>query len=155
MLEAVPRHWYSWHYDLMEGVTRLAEVRVSSWRDAGQLTVGQNTFRVYRKGLCKGAFLLESDGSILAQAEKPSVFRRSLDIQHQGRHYILKTAGLFGRRVVLLDGPLEVGSLTRTILGRRAKVNLPEELSPPLKGFVVWLAVVLWKRGGAATMATP
>jgi hypothetical protein len=147
MLEAIPRHWYSWHYDLMEGVTHLAEVRVSSWRDAGQLTVGQNTFRVYRQGLFKGAFLLESDASILAQAEKPSAFGRSLDIQHQGRHYILKTVSVFGRKLVLLDGSVEIGS--RTIFGRRATVNLPEDLPAPLKAFIVWLAVLLWKRDAA------
>jgi len=149
MPEAIPRHWYSWHYDLMEGVTRLAEVRVSSWRDAGQLTVGQNIFRVYRQGLCKGTFLLESNGSILAQAEKPSVFRRWLDIQHQGRHYILKTVSVFGRKLVLLDGSVEIGSLTRTIFSRQATVNLPEDLPAPLKAFIVWLAVLLWKRDAA------
>ena len=150
MLEAIPRHWYSWHDDLMEGVTRLAEVRVSSWRDAGQLTVGQNTFRVYRQGLFKGAFLLESNGSILAQAEKPSVFRRWLDIQHQGRHYILKTV-VFRRKLVLLDGSMEIGSLTpRGLFSRRATVNLPEDLSAPLKAFIVWLALLMWKRDAAA-----
>ena len=151
MLEAIPRHWYSWHYDLMEGVTRLAEVRVSSWRDAGQLTVGQNTFRVYGQGLFKGAFRLESNGSILAQAEKPSAFRRWLDIQHQDRHYVLKTVSVFGRKLVLLDGSVEVGSLAlRGFFSRRATVNLPEDLSAPLKAFIVWLAVLLWKRDAAA-----
>ena len=150
MLEAIPRHWYSWHYDLMEGVTRLAEVRISSWRDAGQLTVGQNTFRVYRQGLYKGTFFLESNESILAQAEKPSVFWRWLDIQHQDRHYVLKTVSVFGRRLVLLDGSVEIGSLTpRGLFSRRATVNLPEDLPAPLKAFIVWLAVLLWKRDAA------
>jgi hypothetical protein len=156
MLQAIPRHWYSWRYDLVEGTTHLAEVCVSSWRAAGQITVGQNTFKVSRQGMFRGAFLLESsDGSILARAEKPSVFRRSFDIQHQGRHYILKTGSMFGRRLVLLDGMIEVGSLTaRSILSRRAEVNLPEDLPAPVKAFVVWLSVLLWKRasdGGGTT----
>jgi hypothetical protein len=113
--------------------------------------VDQNTFRVYREGLFRGAFLLESNASILAQAEKPSVFRRWLDIQHQGRHYILKTVSVFRRKLVLLDGSMEIGSLTpRGFFSRRVTVNLPGDLPAPLKAFIVWLALLLWKRDAAA-----
>ena len=146
VLDAVPRHWFSWDFTVMDGSTPLADIDVSWWREKGELTVLGTPYRVYREGLMSGAFLLESAGSIVARAEKPSAFRRVFVIEHGDRHYTLRARSAFRREFVLLDGSTKIGSLKPGLFTRRAKVVLPRDWAPEVKVFTIWLAVILWKR---------
>ncbi|MBM3470135.1 MAG: hypothetical protein FJX73_05000 [Armatimonadetes bacterium] len=94
-----------------------------------------------------GDFVLESGGAVLARAEKPSAFRRSFVIEHEGRRYTLRSRSAFLRAFVLLDGSAEVGSITpEGMLTRRADVTLPLDLPLPVRVFIIWLVLILWRR---------
>lgn len=147
MLTAVPKHWFSWDFTVTEGSQTVAEIDISWWREKGALTVQGVDYRVYREGMMSGDFILESAGSTLARAQKPSAFHRSFAIDHEGRRYILRAESVFRRTFLLLDGDRKIGSLSpEGIFTRRTKVDLPPALPLAVRVFVIWLTVILWKR---------
>jgi hypothetical protein len=147
MLTAVPKRWSSWDFTVLEGSQAVADIDISWWREKGVLTVQGVDYRVYREGMMSGDFILESAGSVLARADKPSAFHRSFTIDHAHTQYTLRAKGVFRRAFLLLDRDREIGSLSpEGIFTRRATVNLPEALPLPVKVFIIWLAVILWKR---------
>lgn len=147
MLTVVPKQWFSWDFTVMEGSRAVAEIDISWWREQGVLTVQGVDYRVYREGMMSGDFILESAGSVLARAEKPSAFHRSFTIDHADRQFTLRAKAVFRRHFLLLDGDGEIGSVSpEGIFTRRATVDLPEALPLPVKVFIIWLTVILWKR---------
>jgi hypothetical protein len=53
----------------------------------------------------------------------------------------------FPRVRFLLEGDKNIGSLSpNSWLGRDASVNLPADWPLAVKTFVIWLAIILWKR---------
>ncbi len=147
MLTAIPKHWLSWDFTVMKGSQAVAEIDISWWREKGVLTVQDVDYRVYREGMMSGDFILESAGSVLARAEKPSAFHRSFIVDHAGRRYTLRAKAVFRRAFLLLDGDRQIGSLSpEGMFTRRATVDLPEALPLPVKVFIIWLTVILWKR---------
>jgi hypothetical protein len=147
MLTATPVRWFSWDFVITEGTQTIAAIDVSWWREAGELAVQGRSYRVYRERLMSGAFILASAGSVLARAEKPSAFRRAFIIEHAGRRYTLRARSPFQRAFELLDGSRLVGAISpEGIFTRRARVDLPEDLPLAMRVFILWLAVVLWRR---------
>ena len=120
---------------------------MSWWREKGRLTIDGATYRVYREAPLSGAFVLEGAGGVLAQAVKPSVFRRAFVIRHAGRDYTLRPKSLFRRAFVLLDGQREVGSVAPvSAFTRKAAADLPHNLPLPVRAFIVWLTLISWRR---------
>ena len=153
-LIASPKRWSSWDFIVTAGSSPVAQIESAWWAEKGVLTIEGVPYRVYREGMMSGDFIIESAGSVLARAEKPSAMRRAFTIRHDGRSYTLRAKATFGRTFLLLAGDREVGSLSpQGLFTRRAAVNLPEELPLPLRMFVLWLAIVLWKRDAGAAAA--
>jgi hypothetical protein len=147
MLTAVPTRWFSWEFTVNDGPRSVATIDVSWWREQGTLTVGGVDHRVYREGMLSGDFILEVAGSVVARARKPSAFRRAFAIEHGRRRYVLQAASAFRRRMVLLEGDRTVGSMSpQSAFTRRADVDLPSDLPLAVRVFIIWLAVLLWKR---------
>jgi hypothetical protein len=147
MLTAVPKQWFSWDFTVTEGSQAVADIDISWWREKGVLTVDGVDYRVYREGMMSGDFILESAGSVLARAQKPSAFYRSFEIASEGMRYTLRAESAFRRTFLLLDGDRKVGSVSpEGVFTRRAIVDLPPALPLALRVFVIWLAVILWKR---------
>jgi hypothetical protein len=151
MLRAVPKHWFSWDFAIRDANRQVAEVKLSSWRERGAIRVDGVEHTVSREGILRGAFVLERGGSVLARAEKPSVFRKMFQIEHRGKRYTLEARSMWRRERVLYDGDREIGAIVPAgLLTRRARVDLPEDLSLVMRLFVVWLTMLLWKRGSDA-----
>lgn len=155
MLTATPTRWYTWNFAVARNDAHLADIDLSWWREKGSLTIEGQRFSVYRERPRAGKFVLESNGAILATAEKPSALRRRLIVEHAGRQYELRPRNLFTRTYDLRDGTTVIGSLSAaTFFGRRMHVDLPDTLPLPVRVFVTWLTVVLWKRGADAASGT-
>ena len=151
MLRMIPKR-FSWTFSLMDGAEPVAHsVDLSWWSDKGELTVQGVTYIARREGFMSGAFVLESTAGVLARATKPSAFRRLLVVEHSGRQYTLRAVSALRREFVLLDGSTRIGSLSpEGAFTRRAAVDLPPALPLPVRAFIVWLAVMLWKHEQAA-----
>ena len=155
-LDLIPKSWTSWNFDVLAGGSVMAEIDVSWWRERGELRVDGCGYVVYREALMSGAFILQSDSTQLARAQKPTWMSRLFVIEHGQKTYTLKSASWLGRAFVLLENGQEVGSVVpQGMLTRKACVTLPNELPKPVQAFVIWLTVLLWKRDsdGAAAAA--
>ena len=160
-LSAIPKQWFSWDFRIMDRARQVAEIDVAWWREQGLLTVLGVPYKVYREGLMRGAFILETAGSVVARAEKPDALFRRVLIEYQGRQFILRAKSVFGREFTLFDGQRDIGWIApEGIFTRRAEARLPEELPLPVKVFILGLVIILWKResdsgpaaGGAGTI---
>jgi hypothetical protein len=155
MLTIVPRRWYSWDFDLVDGDRRLAGLETSRWREKGVLNVDGVEHRVYREGLMSGEFILERDGVVLAHATKPSAFRNAFELNFNGWKYTLRKKSLLSRSFLVESGEREIGSLVpKSMWSRSARVTLPQDWPLPVRAFAIWLTIILWKResdaGGGA-----
>jgi hypothetical protein len=157
MLQIAPVRWFSRDFTVSDGPQRIADIYISWWRERGELTVNGRTFRVSREGMFSGDFVLESTDGVVARASKPSALRRSFVVTHGTAVYTLQAASAFRRRFVLLADDREVGEIAPAgFWSRRATANLPEALPLPVRVFLIWLTVILWKREeeAAATAST-
>jgi hypothetical protein len=147
MLTANPRSWLSWDCTLGKDGESLADIDLSSWREKGNLIVANSAYRVYREGLCSGAFVLESNGTAVARAHKPSAWTRRLVIEIGGAQFELKPESAFTRGFRLLKGKTTIGTLSpASMWSRKINVELPEDMPLLTRAFVVWLTVLLWRR---------
>lgn len=147
MLTATPRSCFSWDYTVSAGDEHLADVDISWWREKGQLVLAGKSYTVYRERPLSGKFILECGGVIVASAEKPSSLTRRMIVEHAGARHELKPANMFSRKFHLHSGPAIVGTLSaRGIFSRRMSVDLPETLPLPVRVFVTWLTIMLWRR---------
>ena len=157
MLQATPRGWFSWNFLVSEGENDVADIRLAMLREAGELVVQDRTYRVNREGIMSGAFVLHEGDQEIARAEKPSAFRRWFQVRHDGKDYMLGAESAFRRKFVLKYGDEPVGSVyPANAFTRKCIVDLPADIPLPVRVFMVWLVIILWKRdsdSGAAVAA--
>ena len=131
----------------MENDRRVAEIKTSSLGENGTLSINGQSCRAYREGVLSGDFFLEYEGQTIARAQKPSAFLNAFNIEYSDRGYSLKKESLIGRSFVLIEGDLEVGSIRpQGLLSRKANVSLPADIPLPVRAFVIWLTILMWKR---------
>ena len=151
MLTAHPKKWYSWDFTLQDAEgRRVADVDLSSWRERGNVVVGQSEYRVRPEGLFR-QFVLEDDVSVRARARKTRLFGCEFEIEFEGDHFTLKKQSMWSHTVVLHQGGEELGVIRHVAWYKRdAHIEMAERLSPVLQAFALWLALLLWKREAAA-----
>ena len=150
MIVAVPKGWFSSDYRLQQPHGTVTEIDVSGWREKAEFEVHGGQYRLSREGLASGAFVLESDGKMLARAVKPSAFRARFQVQFGGRTFELRRGG-WSSNFGLFDGATQVGSIRRAgMFTRRAIIELPHDWPLAAQVFVFWLALVIWNRDQAA-----
>ena len=146
-LQVAPAHWLSSDFTLRQDAKPVADVQLNWWCEKGALTIDRTRYRMYREGWLSGAFLLEREGSVIARAERAGVFRRKYLVRYRDREYTLAPRFAFRRPFVLLDGSQEIGSITRTtVFTREAMADLPDAWPLPVRAFVIWLAMIQWRR---------
>ena len=146
-LTVSPRRWYSWDFAILEGSREVADMDLSAWREKATLTIDGVEYRVSREGLVSGDFLLERGGTVLARATKPSAFWNTFIIHYMGREYTLRKASMWRRTFILDDQGHEIGRIVPHSMWRRdGTATLPPDWPLPVRAFVVWLVIILWKR---------
>jgi hypothetical protein len=147
VLQLVPQGWLGWNFDVLDNGHKIAEIKTSTLPESGKLSIEGASYRAWREGMFSGDFFLGSEVQTIASAQKPSAFRSSFNITHFDKSYTLKKESLVGRSFILLEGDREAGSIRpEGILTRKATVSLPEEIPRPVQLFVIWLAILLWRR---------
>jgi hypothetical protein len=153
-LTMVPKRWYSWDYTVMNGDRTVAVLDLASWRERADIVIGEVTHRVFRERAMGGDFIIEAGGRELARATKPSAFRDTMIVHYGGKDYTLRKPSLWRRAFALMDGERQIGSIAPdTAWTRRATAELPPDWPAPVKAFVIWLVIILWKRDANAGAA--
>jgi hypothetical protein len=146
VLELVPQNWASWRFSVLEDGKSVAEIDMSRWREKGAFVVGGTGYNAYREGVVSGAFILELDGARVATAEKPNAMARRFSVEHAGRSYTWQ-GQVLKRSFVLEENDRAIGSLIpEGILTRKATAEFPYDLPLAVRVFMIWLALIMWKR---------
>jgi hypothetical protein len=146
-MKVVPKRWYSWDFSVMDGGRTIAVLDLSSWRERGEIVIEESTHRVFRERAMSGDFIIQRGDRALAKATKPSAFRHTLVVHYNGKDYTLRKPSIWRRGFVLLDGERQIGSISpESMWTRRATADLPADWPLPIKAFVIWLVIILWKR---------
>ncbi|MEO5822170.1 MAG: hypothetical protein ABIT71_16825 [Vicinamibacteraceae bacterium] len=155
MLQIDQLRWFSWDFTVSRDGRRLAELDISCWRERGVLSVDGASYAITREGFMSGDFRLTGpDNRVIASASKPSLLRRRFEIVHGGRTWTLQPRSAWGRAMTLLVDGRDAGAITPAgAWTRRASASLPDTLPLPVQVFIVWLAVLLWKRDQDAAAA--
>lgn len=132
----------------------LGELETSFLTSNGQLELEEGTYQLYREGWLTGDFLLELDGKVVARAVKPSAFRNRFEIETPDRQLVLLKPSSINRRLIVLDGEKEMGSIYPLgAFTRRTHVDLPDDWSVPIRAFLFWLVFNVWKRANSAEVS--
>ncbi len=154
MLRAIPVSWFSWDFNIFNDDKPLALIDQAWVREAGELVLDGARYKVYREGYFGGAFVLEADGGVVARAVKPSAWRRAFEVEHGNKRYTLKAKSSWGRSFELLDGLTTIGSMRPdSCFTRKAGADFPDSIPLPVRIFMVWLTLLMWKRDSDSAAA--
>ena len=153
MLRAIPNSFFSWKFTIFDEADRhIAGIDIAWVREAGEVRLEGRKYSIYRERPLGGAFVLEEDGKEVARAEKPSALLRSFTVRYGGKQYILQAASPVVRTFVLSENGHPIGTIRpEHALTRKALVDLPADMPLPVRIFMVWLVLVLWKRDGESS----
>jgi hypothetical protein len=155
MLTLIPKSWFSWDFRVIASSGDVALIDRHWFRESASFSVKGRSFNVRRTSLVRGAFTLEHAGVAVAEAKKPSSFRRAFEITIGADHYRLEAATIFGREFVLSHDGISVGGVRpNSFFGRTATAQFPERLPREIQLFMVFLVLVLWKRAADAAAAS-
>jgi hypothetical protein len=156
MLKTIPAHWFTWDCDVFENRIPIAKIGFSVWGEAGELDVqsfvqdgnqdghSDGHYQVYRDS---GSFLLADHQACIAIAEKPNPIFRQFFIKHADSRYELQAVSPTGRTFILQEYGQIVGSIyPARMLTHRAIADLPDAIPLPVRLFIIWLVLTLWKR---------
>ncbi|MBA4389940.1 MAG: hypothetical protein C0399_03280 [Syntrophus sp. (in: bacteria)] len=151
ILSAVPNGWFSWDFTIFDDHKAIAKIDLAWVREAGKLYLDGSNYRVFREGLLNGSFIIEKEGLVLARAEKPSALIRSYKIDYNNKSYTLEAESALRREFVLREDGQTIGSVRpENAFTKKAIIDLPAEIALPVRIFMVWLTLILWKREEAA-----
>ncbi len=154
MLNVEPKGWFSQTFTVRDGDMQVASIDLAAFGEQAEIAIEGRPYTLRRERFASGPFLLESNGVVLARADKPQVLARLFVVENQGRPLTLKHAGGIGRKFVLLAGEQGIGSMGPQRMGGRAAVaNFPSDLPLPTRVFMIWLVLILWRRAAGAAAA--
>lgn len=146
--EAIPQGWFSWSYDLLRGDRIESEIVLESL-DLGTIRHDGETFSVRRTGWTGPWVLTTKAGEPIAEAEKPSPFSYRFLTEHGESRFFFEPEGPFSRAMILYDAEDEepVGCVEpKHMLSRNILAELPVDLSPTFRAFLVWMTLMTWRR---------
>jgi hypothetical protein len=133
---------------MIEPLLLVVALEVAWMRERGRLTfIGGNEYDFYRQGWLGGLFLLEDDGTVLAQADKPNAFTRRFEVTFGFQTLRLAAQSPFTRAFDVYDGDSRIGSIYPDhFFTRKTTIDLPVNIPPPVKVFLFWLVALMWRR---------
>lgn len=151
MLRAIPNGLLSWNFTIFDGDDLIANIDFAWVREEGELHLKGSDCRVFREGFLSGDFILEQECQVFARARKTSAMTRSYQINHYDKTFTLEAEFPMMRGFVLRDGGQTIGSVRpEHAFTRKAIVELPEDIALPVRVFMIWLTLLMWKRNASA-----
>jgi hypothetical protein len=147
MLEAKPKNILSWDFSIFTAGEKIAELDLSWLREKARFMLGDTVYEIRRDSIVQGMFSLYSGDQIIAGARKASIFTRSFQVNYEGRSLELKALQIYFRKFGLFENNTRIGSISPAGWpGRKAIIDLPEELPPAVQLFLFCLVAFLWRR---------
>jgi hypothetical protein len=145
MLKTIPVDWFSWNCHVVKDQIPIANLGFSVWGEAGELQIQDQLYKVFRED--NGNFFLANQETCIAFAEKPNPLFRQFFIRHADTRYELQALSAKGRQFIVQEYGQIVGSIYPAHgWSKRAIADLPDAIPLPLRLFMIWLVLTLWKR---------
>ncbi len=145
-----PSIW-NWNYIFRENEKPIAKLHVPWYRTKSHLLIKDKSYKLYRKGIFWGNYVMVCDGKIIGYAKKGWA-HGNFKITYQNQKYQFnsyhseKLGLLIGSSPFTLYREKEPVGKVKAIKARMISIDLPVELELSAKVFIVWLAVIIWKR---------
>jgi len=135
--------------EIFDGVLLIGKIKgggLDSLATGGtaHLTIGDTSYKLYRKGWTSRDFLLEENGHVLARAQ--SLPGPVFNIEYKGNYYILKPKPIpwwrfvLRRTFILLHRNNQIGTVRPlSWSSSKAIVDLPESMPVTVRVFIFWL----------------
>jgi len=152
------RGWFSRTYGVLdEQGNEVGELRHPTWQDQGAVVTGGVEYAVSTERVLGVLFVLGQPGAVVANGVlRDELPQRPASIAHGERQYSLEAGLRWDRELFLFEKETRVGRLTRRgIFSRHIEADLPAEILPCVRLFIVWLAILYWKRNAAALGERP
>ena len=141
----IPESFFSWRFRIEAERETLTNLNVTLWERCA-FALDEDDYVMRSVGGLRGRFQLRRGDEILAAA-KVSTMRRRFLVDHAGVEYELRARGVMQRTFLLRRGEVVIGNVTPSSpFGRRAVAELPAVLPLPVRLFISWLVIVMWKR---------
>jgi hypothetical protein len=147
VLVLTPTRWYSWDFRVTANGQEIALIDRDWFRERATFAIDGKSYEVRRTSMLRSSFVLERGGTVIAEATKPSSFRRTFEVTVGDKRLTLRAVSVFRWEFHLFDGPTWVGRIRRvSVFRRRATAEFLEGMSREVQLLVVFLVLVLWKR---------
>ncbi len=150
-LRIVPVRWHSWDAHVLEEDRPVCTIDVAGVRDRARFTLAGESYEIVSAGILPRRFRLERDGRVVASAERSGLWRRGFEVSAGDRSLAFRPTALLRRRFQLLHGDRVVGHFAPDgWLTRRARAMFPADIPLPIRIFIVFLGLTLWRRAARA-----
>lgn len=154
ILEAEPTGWLSRNAVIRSNGKELTELKITPWKSWGSFTLDGEEFTIEPSGFWLINAHLRKGSTIIARAEKPSMWRRAFKITSADASMTLESLSWRGREYALLIGQQEVGRVSREgMTGRKIRLEFPDEVPVVLQVFLTYLVLCQAKRESDAAAA--
>lgn len=154
MWRADPVGWLVRSYRIEERGRVVGRIQFGAWSERGALELERRRLEIRREGFWNPKFHLTEERAGVASARRAGAFRRGFYLAHGDEEYLLQPRSAFRRSFELRCGGRSLGEIRPIgFFGRRACIELDEELAPELRLFAFWLVALAWRGGAAAAAA--
>jgi len=130
----------------------LAKMRFGNWKTTGVITIGDSDYSVSGDGIFGDSLRLQSGDTVLCQTRIHGFWNQSADLVLEGTAYRLKW-GSWNSRVVLEKDEKQIGEVEpMELFSRGQRAVFPEDLSPTLSLFILWLVAYKRQRDSAVAV---
>ena len=146
-----PTGWASWNARITAGDAEVTHLSISFLKNRGEFRLDGEDYVIQPRSFWRTSADLKRGSTVVARAEKPSLFRRQFQVSSAGHRMVLESRSWRGREYVLRVGGREAGRVTREgLTGRKIRLEFPEEVPVLLQVFLAYLVLVQVKRETAA-----
>jgi hypothetical protein len=154
MLHATPLSIFSWRYAVRRSGEVVAQIDPAWFGEEAKVTVAGEPYTLTRESLLEGTFAMRWGDQVVARARKPSAFARVFEVELPGHHFELKAVSVWGREFGLFENGSQVGRIAPVgWLGRKAAIDLPNEVPTLAQVFLFSLVLLLWRRSEDSSVA--
>lgn len=145
MLTCLPLSICSWDFRI-QGTSAPAELLFNHFTEQGSVHFGHTNFKVVKHGVWSGHWTFEN-GSVVAEANKPSAMFRAYELRGDGMTLLLQPPSAFGRTFEILLNGQRVGTIWPAhAFTRRAFIECSPAIPEHFQLFAFWLVALSWRR---------
>lgn len=150
-LIATPKGFFSSVIFLKQGQETVATIEMKFVRQKATITIGENVWTLQQTGKLKGEFLLENaDGTVIAHAKQPSVWKDGFTVTYGTMEFALKRESAWKDNFVLWWNDESLGKIDRPWwFSRDTRITLAKSLPLEVRAFILWVVIVQWNRRAA------